>query len=74
MVSITQDSIHLSCYFDGEVSGDDRESMSLVHTYVLSDFPDGHSTTLSIERIDYPQALPHVGECVYFRKEADLDD
>jgi hypothetical protein len=53
--------INLYCYFDGEISEDDREAMSLVSTYVAADFPD-HMVNEHCIRVDAPESVPLVEE------------
>ena len=64
--------IHFDAYFDGPVTEEDEESMSLVHTEVLSWFGEPE-TTSSVNRLDPPARIPQDGLWVYRRREPDLD-
>jgi hypothetical protein len=61
--------IHFNCYFDGPVSDEDRATMAVVDTEVLSDFPWSHQVTHDVIRLDFPQWLPRDETSVYQRKE-----
>jgi hypothetical protein len=66
-----ENQIHILCFFDGEISDDDQESMHCVETEVMADFPAEVSVSLKSVRLDYPEPLnPHtlVG-WVYKRKD-----
>ena len=67
------DKIILYFYYDGEISEDDHESLECVATEVISDFPE-YGLDVNIERWDYPQKVPQIGELVYYRKEPTLAD
>jgi len=62
--------IELYCFFDGEISEDDKESMSSVAGYVAGDFPE-YIVSEQCVRLDAPERIPdqrprHV---VFLRKE-----
>ena len=57
-VSWTDTSIHFDCFFDGEVSDDDAESMSLVETELMAKYPETHKITHAVHRWDFPQRFP----------------
>jgi hypothetical protein len=69
-VEYGESEINLYCYFDGEISEDDREAMSLVGTYVAADFPD-HMVNDHCIRVDAPERIPLAEERhpVFERKE-----
>lgn len=62
--------ITINCYFDGEISEDDRESMECVATEVIANFSQ-HKISISSKRLDIPEPLnPYtLSEWVYRRKE-----
>lgn len=66
-------SIHFDCYFDGEIDEEDTESMSIVETELLAQFPESHCITHRVIRHDYPQRIPYDGVCVYARRERDFE-
>ena len=69
----TEDKIILYFYHDGEISEDDWDSAHCVGTEVIADFPY-HKLEVNIERCDYPQRPPQIGELVYRRKEQTPED
>lgn len=62
--------ITIHCYFQAEISDDDRESMECVATEVIADFPE-HRVILECKRLDMPASLnPYtLSAWVYRRKE-----
>lgn len=62
--------ITIHCYFQGEISDDDRESMECVATEVIADFPE-HKISIECKRLDLPEPLnPHtLSAWVYRRRE-----
>jgi hypothetical protein len=68
-VKYAESSVHFEAYFDGEVSDEDRESMSLVETEVMADFPSDHLITHEVIRLDAPALIPKDRTWVYYRKE-----
>jgi hypothetical protein len=62
--------IYVKAMFDGPVSDDDRESISLVGTHVAADF-DGFRVFDDCVRIDRPEAIPPdiSWTLVFLRKE-----
>jgi hypothetical protein len=62
-------SIHIEMFFDGEISDDDRETVLLVDTEVLAEFPAHHRVdTVGIRR-DAPAPIPKDRLWAYYRKE-----
>lgn len=72
-VSYDNSSIHLDCYYDGEILDEDRDSMSCVETEVLAVFPETHTTTHTLHRRDFPEPIPKDVAWVYARKEGRMD-
>ena len=68
-VSYDDTSIHLDCYYDGEIGYADREAMSCVETEVMALFPDTHSVTHSVHRKDYPDSIAKGKIWAFCRKE-----
>lgn len=68
-VSYDDTSIHLDCYYDGEITDDDREAMSCVETELMAVFPETHTVTHSVQRRDYPDPIPKETIWAFFRKE-----
>lgn len=68
-VSWTETSIHLDCYFDGEIDDKDTESMACVDTELVAIFPEDHTIAHTLHRLDYPTPLPQRLTCVYARRE-----
>ncbi|MGC2780746.1 MAG: hypothetical protein WA418_34430 [Bradyrhizobium sp.] len=62
--------LNIFCIFTGEISDDDRESMSCVETEVMADFP-GASVQVHCLRIDQPAPVPMTQDRVvlFARKE-----
>jgi hypothetical protein len=69
-VNFDETSVHFDVYYDGEITAEDRESMSQVETELLALFPETHSTTHQLHRIDFPGILPKNSTWAYFRKES----
>lgn len=68
-VSYDDKSIHLDCYYDGDITDEDREAMSCVETELMAVFPETHSVTHSVQRKDYPSPIPKETAWAFFRKE-----
>jgi hypothetical protein len=68
------DSIRILCYFDGEISEDDRESMECVLTEVIASFPpsEGDRIQLDCVRRDAPGPIDFLKSTVYRRHESIL--
>ena len=63
-------SLEILCYFDGEISADDRQSMECVLTEVIADFPEERDRIrLDCMRKDAPSAVATLGSWVYRRHE-----
>lgn len=61
--------IHIEVFFDGEISDDDRETVLLVDTEVLAEFPAHHRVhTVGIRR-DAPAPIPKDRLWAYYRRE-----
>ena len=71
-VSWTDTTIHFDSYFDGEIADDDRESMACVDTELVAWFPESHTITHTVHRLDYPQRLPQDNRRVFSRREYPL--
>jgi hypothetical protein len=64
----------INCYFDGEVTEEDREEISEIETEIISDFCTPYNEInlwLEIIRLDSPNPLPqnNSAEWFYRRKE-----
>jgi len=68
-VSYDENSIHLDCYYDGEIVDDDREAMSCVETELLATFPETHTITVQICRMDHPTPIPKGKIWAFCRRE-----
>jgi len=68
-VSWDDTSIHLDCYFDGQIDEEDRESMSSVETELMAVFPSTHVVDHAIHRLDYPNRIPKETTWAYHRRE-----
>jgi len=68
-VSYDDTGIHLDCYYDGEITYEDREAMSCVETELMAVFPENHRITHRIYRKDYPNPIPKETTWAFFRKE-----
>jgi len=68
-VSYTDSSVQFEAYFDGEVTDEDREAMSLVEIEVMADFPSSHVIRHELKRLDAPTLIPKDRMWVYCRKE-----
>ncbi|GLH77401.1 hypothetical protein SSBR45G_23090 [Bradyrhizobium sp. SSBR45G] len=68
--SFSDGNIDIFCVFDGEISEDDRESMSCVATEVTADFPNVTVQEHCL-RIDVPDPVPNLPGrvTVFARKE-----
>ena len=62
-------SIHFDCYYDGEISDEDREAMSCVETELMSMFPSTHRITYQLHRKYFPDPIPKDKTWAFFRKE-----
>ncbi len=69
LVSISPKRIQMDCYFDGQPSEDDMESMSCVETELLASLPHDVEVLTNVERLDFPHPLPQRLHCVYRRRE-----
>jgi hypothetical protein len=58
-------------YVDGEITRDEHETLSIAATEIVSDMPHDLKWEETIERLDYPTAIPSSPEFtwVYERKE-----
>ncbi len=63
--------IRFVAYFDGAVSSEDEESMTVVETEVLASYPTDFETSHRIVRLDWPARIPRDGVFVYHRREWD---
>ncbi|WP_437480736.1 hypothetical protein WME75_36185 [Sorangium sp. So ce1014] len=74
-VAVTYDnkSIRLEAYFDGEISDEDEEAMSLVETELIAAFPEDHATDVSLIRRPAPEPIPKNRIWAFHRKEPLLD-
>jgi hypothetical protein len=68
-VSYDDTSIMFQSYFDGAITDEDRESMSLVETELMAAFPSTHTIGHDIIRLDVPALVPKDRTWVYHRKE-----
>ena len=68
-VSNGEANIHFDCYFDGEVSDEDRDSMASVEAELTAAFPNSHRITHTVHRIDYPDPTPKHAWCFLARRE-----
>jgi len=68
-VSYDDTSIHFECFYDGEITEEDRESMMCVETELIAVFPETDRITHQILRKDYPGAIPKNCTWVFFRAE-----
>lgn len=71
MVSVrwSDTEIHFDSYFDGEITEDDEETMSVVETEVLAGFSQTHTMTYVLHRVDLPAPLPKKDRTVFARQE-----
>lgn len=63
-------SVQVTCYFDGPVADEDRESMECMHTEVIASFPEDVMVSLAIVRVDFPARLDDHGAWAYRRRES----
>lgn len=65
-----ESTINIKCYFDGEPSENDQESMECVASEVMADFPE-HDVQINTIRLDKPQSLKDQSlmAWAYLRKE-----
>ena len=61
--------ILLVFYFHGTPSADDKETMSVVHTEVLTDFLDIRPVEVSIERLHMPSKINGLRALIFERQE-----
>ncbi len=69
VVLYNETEVKLLCYYDGEISEEDNESISLIHTELIALFDEDNSVDVTAERLDYPQIIPKIGAWVYLRKQ-----
>lgn len=67
-IRVEESVIYLSCFYDGPVSSEDKESAEVAATEVIADFP-GYEIVTEILRVDAPQPLPDNGFWVFKRRE-----
>lgn len=68
-VHFTDASIHFEAFYDGEPHEEDRESMLLVETEVMAEFPSSHAVTHAVSRLDAPALIPKDSIWAYYRRE-----
>ena len=68
-VSINEKNIKFDCYYDGRISDDDAESMSVVETEIMASLGDQYTISYDVRRLDYPTLIPKDARWVYHRKE-----
>lgn len=62
--------ISMLFYFDGEVSDEDEDLVSVVETEVMADFDENFNVEAIIHRLDSPGPIKNANGClVYLRKE-----
>ena len=61
--------ICIIAYFQGEISEDDRETMSCVHTEVAADFIDLAPVELLLKHLDVPAKMSGYRVWIFLRKE-----
>ena len=54
---------------NGKIFDEDFDIANCVLTEIISDFPPDYTLEESIERLDYPAAIPISGRLVFQRKE-----
>jgi len=61
---------HLLFYYNNPPTEDEQELASLVDTEVLADFPSPFfKTDFSVLTLSYPNPIPDVGFCMFYRYE-----
>jgi hypothetical protein len=73
-VEYDDQSVHFTAYFDGDVSEDDRESLSCVESEVMAALPASNSVTHDVTRLDVPVPIPKNRTWVYHRAEPISDN
>ena len=66
-------SIRLEAYFDGEITEEDKEAMSLVETELIAAFPEDHTIDVILIKWPAPQLIPKNRIWAFHRKEPLLD-
>jgi hypothetical protein len=63
--------IMMHCIFDGEISDDDRELLSVSATEIIADFPSPYTISFECFRLDSPNDLSSrfLKDWVYLRHE-----
>ena len=66
--------IVVDCYFDGEISEEDKELMSIANAEVYADFPEGWIIEFNCIRVDGPQKIfpEEKHNWIYLRYENEL--
>jgi hypothetical protein len=67
--SIEAQSVNIRFYFDGEISEEDKESVSCIETEILADYDPEDVVTANSIRIDSPDPINDEGVYVYKRRE-----
>src|SRR5262245_44731685 len=69
-VAVTYDerNILLEAYFDGEITEEDNEAMSLVETEIIAAFPEDHAIDVKLIRRPAPQLIPKDRIWAFHRK------
>ncbi|WP_045854290.1 hypothetical protein [Raoultella terrigena] len=69
-VELVDNRISIFFYFDGEVSDEDEELVSVVETEVMADFDESFDVEAIIHRLDSLDPIKNANGClVYLRKE-----
>ncbi len=61
--------LEFECYFDGEISNEDSESMSCVETELIAFLPENILVRHTVHRLDAPSQIPKKAVWVYYRRE-----
>ena len=64
-----RETIRIIAFFDGLISDDDIESMSVVETEVMADFLPEYSVSMETKRFDSPSQITCLKAWAYYRKE-----
>lgn len=61
--------IHFDCFYDGEITETDQETMEIVETEVSSHYPVTHTVSHGVHRLDFPAEFPDWGRFIFHRQE-----
>lgn len=70
LAELVDKKISMIFYFDGAISDNDEDLVSVVETEVMADYEESFNIEAIIHRLDYPSPIKNANSClIYLRKE-----